>query len=192
MKQYKIVIFLMVVASICTLLLSTANYAYEKASDIFNVRLYKTILDLFEIPAQEEQIRSIFNDNFEIKKIGNTLYYISKTVDSGTILFKTEGPGLWSVIEILLAVDPSFETLYGLRVLAQAETPSLGGRIAEVEFQERFRGVEIRPELRIVKFASAVNEVDAVTGASKTSEALEKIINSSIKDLDRDFGREGS
>ena len=192
MKQYKIIIFLMIVASICTLLLSTANYAYEKASDIFSVRLYKTILDLFEIPAQEEQIRSVFNDNFEIKKIGNTLYYISKTVDSGTIVFKTEGPGLWSVIEILLAVDPSFDTLYGLRVLAQAETPGLGGRIAEIEFQERFRGVEIRPELRIVKFASAVNEVDAVTGASKTSEALEKIINNSIKDLDKVFGREGS
>jgi Na+-transporting NADH:ubiquinone oxidoreductase subunit C len=192
MKQYKIVIFLMIVASICTLLLSTANYAYEKASEIFSVRLYKTILDLFQIPAQEEQIRSVFYDNFEIKKIGNTLYYISKTVNTGTIVYKTEGPGLWSVIEILLAVDPSFETLYGLRILAQAETPGLGGRIAEVEFQERFRGVEIRPELRIVKFASAVNEVDAVSGASKTSEALEKIINSSIEDLDRVFGREGS
>ena len=192
MKQYKIIIFLMIVASICTLLLSTANYAYEKASDIFSVRLYKTILDLFEIPAQEEQIRSVFNENFEIEKIGNTLYYISKRVNSGTIVYKTEGPGLWSVIEILLAVDPSFDTLYGLRILAQAETPGLGGRIAEVEFQERFRGVEIRPELRIVKFASAVNEVDAVSGASKTSEALEKIINSSIKDLDRVFGKEGS
>ena len=181
----------MILASICTLLLSTANFAFEKASEVFNIRLYAVILDLFEIPAAEEEIALAFEQNFEKREMGGKDYYISTNKVPGTVVFKSDGPGLWSTIEILLAVNPDFETLYGFRVLAQAETPGLGGRISEIEFQERFRGVEIRPELRIVKFASGANEVDSITGASKTGEALEKLINRSIHELDSALGREG-
>ena len=191
MKPVKLIVFLMILSSICTLLLSTANFAFEKASEVFNIRLYAVILELFQIPAAEEEIASVFEQNFEIRKMGGKDYYISKEVYPDTVVFKNEGPGLWSTIEILLAVNPDFESLYGLRVLAQAETPGLGGRISEIDFQERFGGVELRPELRIVKFASASNEVDAITGASKTAEALERLINRSIQELDSAFGREG-
>lgn len=191
MKPVKLIAFLMILASICTALLSTANFAFEKASEVFNIRLYAVILELFQIPAAEEEIAQVFEQNFEIRKMGGRDYYISKKVTPGTVIFKNAGPGLWSTIEILLAVNPDFESLYGFRVLAQAETPGLGGRISEIEFQERFRGVELRPELRIVKFASGTNEVDSITGASKTGEALEKLINRSIRELDSAFGGEG-
>ena len=105
-------------------------------------------------------------------------------------MFKVDGPGLWSRIEILLAVHPDFDQLYGLRVLSQAETPGLGGRIAELEFQERFRNAGIRPVIRIVKFASAPNEIDAVTGASMTAKSLERIINKGVKQMDQAFKKE--
>jgi Na+-transporting NADH:ubiquinone oxidoreductase subunit NqrC len=191
MKPVRLIAFLMILASICTVLLSTANFAFEKASEVFNIRLYAVILELFQISAAEEEIAQVFEQNFEIRKIAGKDYYISKKVTPGIVVFKNAGPGLWSTIEILLAVQSDFESLYGLRVLAQAETPGLGGRISEIEFQERFRGVELRPELRIVKFASGANEVDSITGASKTGDALEKLINRSIEQLDSAFGREG-
>ncbi len=196
MKNIKMLIFLMVLSSLCVLLLGGANVLYRKASSIFNVRLYALILDLFDIPIKtespeekptKEEIKNTFLNNFEIKNIGDKTYYISKTKDRGVIVFKTSGPGLWSTIEILLAVYPNFEKLYGLRVISQAETPGLGGRIAEKSFQSRFKDVEITPQLRIVKFASAPNEVDAITGASKTSKALEVIINKAIKETKHAF-----
>jgi len=190
-KNLRMILFLMITATICTLILSTANYAFEKASEIFNIRLYKAILDEYEIPVEnEEAIKSTFLENFDKNKIGNTIYYISKTKNKNSVVFKAEGPGLWSRIEILIAVDANFENMLWLDVQAQAETPGLGGRISEEEFQNRFNGVEIRPELKIVKFASGSNEVDAVTGASMTSNFLEKIINTGIKELDQAFGRE--
>lgn len=187
MKNVRMIIFLLIISSLCTGLLTGAQQAYEKASAVFNVRLYKTILDLFEIPAGEEEITEIFSENFETREIGKRVYYISKTKEAGAVVFKADGPGLWSRIEILLAVYPDFEKLYGMRVLAQAETPGLGGRITELEFQERFSGVEIRPELRIVKFASAANEVDAITGASMTAKSLERIVNRGIREMDQAF-----
>ena len=190
-KPVRLVLFLMILASICTLLLSTANFAFEKASEVFNIRLYAVILELFEIPASEDEVSVVFEKNFEIQNLGGRNYYVSTRANPGTVVFKNDGPGLWSTIEILLAVNPDFESLYGFRVLAQAETPGLGGRISEMEFQDRFRDVEIRPELRIVKFASGANEVDSISGASKTGEALERLINSSVRELDSAFGREG-
>jgi Na+-transporting NADH:ubiquinone oxidoreductase subunit C len=191
MKDFKVILFLGIVATICAMLLSGVDIASRRASAIFNRRLYQDILEKFKIPVKEgETIEGKFTENFKIKTIGSTIYYISKEKEKGAVIFKTQGPGLWGNIEVLLAVNPDFEHLLWLKVLAQTETPGLGGRIAEKEFQARFNNVELRPELKIVKFASGPNQVDAVTGASMTSRALEKLINKAIRELDQAFGRE--
>ncbi len=181
------ILFLIVLSTVCTLLLSSAQLAYNSASAMFNVRFYRVILDLFEIEAPEEMTEQVFMENFDIMTVGGTVYYISKIKEPGTVAFKSEGSGLWSRIEVLLAVTADHEKLYGMRVLSQAETPGLGGRISEIEFQESFRGVEIRPQLEIVKFASQPNEVDAITGASRTAQSLEKIINKGVAGMDKAF-----
>jgi Na+-transporting NADH:ubiquinone oxidoreductase subunit C len=187
-KEIRMLLFLMILATLCTLLLGSANLAFQKASAVFNRRLYAVILEKYGIPFDKETIEATFSSHFETKKIGNTVYYVAKK--QGAIVFKAQGAGLWSIIEVLLAVSADLERMEWLAVLVQAETPGLGGRIAEEEFQARFTGVEIRPQLNIVKFASGPNEVDAVTGASKTSEALEQIINNAIKELDQAFGKD--
>ncbi|MBU8920522.1 MAG: FMN-binding protein [Bacteroidales bacterium] len=189
MKNVKIILFLVITSTLCTLLLAGAQLGYEKASTVFNVRLYGTILELFGIEAAEDDIEKVFLENFEIRTVGSTVYYISRTVEKGAVVFKTIGAGLWSQIELLLAFSPGFEKMYGLRVISQAETPGLGGRITEIEFLERFRGVEVRPELKVVKFASRPNEVDAITGASVTSRSVEKIINRGVIEMDKAFGK---
>lgn len=187
MKNARMIVFLVVLSSLCTLILTGAQIGYEKASSVFSVRLYRTILDLFDIPAAEGGVEEVFHENFDTAVIGDRTYYISKEKEKGSIVFRTVGAGLWSQIEVLLAVAPGRDSLYGFRVISQAETPGLGGRITEIEFQERFRGVRIRPALRVVKFAAQPNEVDAITGASVTSRSIEKIINSGIAEMDKAF-----
>lgn len=176
---------LLAIASVCTLLLAGAQIAYENAAHIFNIRLYGTILELYSIEAEEPQWETIFLENFDSKTKGETTFYTHK--ETGSIVFKTEGPGLWSMIEIVIAVDAKKEKLLGMRVISQAETPGLGARIEEIPFQERFRGVEIRPSLKIVKFAMMSNQVDAISGATKTSDYLEIIINKAVAVLDSSY-----
>ena len=178
MKDLKMVLFLLILSSLCALVLGGTEVFYEKASVIFNLRLYQSVLELFNQETPIEEVDAAFSGKFSFDSHGGRDYFLEK--ETGVVVFKADGPGLWSRIEILLALNPDFESLYGLKVLSQAETPGLGGRIAEPEFQESFRGIEVVPSLRIVKFASAANEVDAVTGASKTCEALEKIINKAV------------
>ena len=184
-SELKMTFFLLATTTACTLLVAGANLAYDRASVVFNLRLYKTILELFEVPLESGEVETVFSEHFESIPVGGGTFYRSKKKNPGTLVFKSEGPGLWSQIDLLLAVDPDRESLYGLRVVSQAETPGLGGRIAEEGFQTAFAGTDIRPTLRIVKFAMAGNEVDAVSGATKTSTAVEQIINQGINHLDR-------
>lgn len=188
-KEARMLLFLMALATLCTLLLGSANLAFQKASAIFDRRLYRVILEQSEIPFEETEVEAAFATHFETRKIGNTTYYVAADPEERIIVFKTHGPGLWSTIELLLAVSPDLERIEWLTVLAQAETPGLGGRIAEGEFQQRFRGVELRPQVKVVKFASGPNEIDAITGASMTSTAVEKIINHAVRELDLAFDR---
>jgi RnfABCDGE-type electron transport complex G subunit len=186
-SELKMTIFLLATTTACTLLLAGTNLAYEHASIIFNVRLYKTILDLFEIPVPGNEVEAVFAENFETIPTGSGTFYRSNKTNPGAIVFKSEGPGLWSQIDLLLAVNPDRGSLYGLRVISQAETPGLGGRIAEEEFQNSFAGVDVRPSIHVAKFAMAGNEVDAISGATRTSTAVEKIINQGINRLNRDI-----
>jgi len=188
MKTFKIVIFLMVLSTVCTLFLATGNYAYEKFSAIFNVRLYGTILEMFEKDVPEDRVEEVFLDNFDITTVGDTTYYISKgELEAGTVVFKHDGPGLWSNIEILLAIKANRKNLYKMRIVSQAETPGLGARIVEEDFLQQFDDVAIRPEVKLVKFSSKPNEVDAVSGATNTSNFLQIIINKGIEKMDMAF-----
>ncbi|MCP4176524.1 MAG: FMN-binding protein [bacterium] len=187
MKERKMIIFLLTLSTVCVLFLCSADFAYKKAANIFNVRLYKVINNMFDIKSNDGDTEKVFLENFKIKNVGGETYYISKKINPGVIIFKAKGPGLWSQIEILLSVYPSYKKLYGLRVISQNETPGLGGRISEIAYQKQFSNKSIVPDLRIVKFASKPNEVDAVTGATATSDSLQDIINNGIKRVEQVF-----
>ncbi len=184
-SELKMTLFLLATTTACTLLLAGANLAYERAAVIFNIRLYRTILDLFEIPLEGREVEPVFAEHFETIPTGSGPFYRSKKTNPGAMVFKSEGPGLWSQIDLLLAVNPDRQSLYGLRVVSQAETPGLGGRITEEGFQNSFAGVDVRPAVRVAKFAMADHEVDGISGATTTSTAIERIINQGISKLDR-------
>ena len=106
MKDLKMIFFLLVLFSLCSLLLTGAQTAYDKASTVINRRLYGTILELYEIGYEEETVEETFIENFEIQEVGKSVFYISKEVQKGSVAFKTKGPGLWNLIEVLLVGRP--------------------------------------------------------------------------------------
>lgn len=183
MKDAKLIIFLLAIFTICTLLLSFAQFFYDKASVVFNRRLYAEILNLYDIEHTFATVDNDFAESFSTIQTGGKTYYISENDNPRTIGFKTEGAGLWSTIEIFVSVKIEEEKIFGLLVLSQGETPGLGARISEPQFLDTFHDLDINPEVKIVKFSMASNEVDAISGATKTSSALEIIINKGISEL---------
>jgi Na+-transporting NADH:ubiquinone oxidoreductase subunit C len=97
--------------------------------------------------------------------------------------------GVWDVIEGIVVLTPDLSRIVNITFLEHKETPGLGARIEEKWFTDQFRGISIaweeEPDKRIVigpsKDLDATNRVDAITGASQTSLALNKLLNSELE-----------
>ncbi len=97
------------------------------------------------------------------------------------------GPGLWGTITGIVAVDATVDRIAGLQIVSHNETPGLGGRIDEQWFKSQFAGEKIPSSGIRVRVGtgkgdgdSENGEVDAVTGASRTSQSIETLVNGQI------------
>lgn len=90
-----------------------------------------------------------------------------------------EGSGYQDTIGLLYGFDPSCRLVVGMEILESRETPGLGDRIfKDPVFVGAFRELAIEPEIELVKEgASAPNQVDGITGAAISSQAVVRIIN---------------
>ena len=103
--------------------------------------------------------------------------------------FRFRGLGFWGPVEGILAVSPDLSRTVGFVVLEQSETPGLGGRIEEPVFTDQFRqGITVSPNPggQFLRMGSAGTpdpdgrQVDAVTGATQTSMAMERVLNEQL------------
>ena len=110
------------------------------------------------------------------------------------ILFS--GSGLWGTITGVLAVNRDASRIVGLDIVSHNETPGLGGRIDEPWFKEQFRGEGMTAEgIKVTRGGMGDPDhdngrVDAITGASRTSDALESMLNKYIIRLRASLGLE--
>jgi Na+-transporting NADH:ubiquinone oxidoreductase subunit C len=111
------------------------------------------------------------------------------------VAVQVTGAGLWGPITAILAADPAVQRVKGMDVLDQQETPGLGGRIGEAWFTSQFAGEKVGPQGTIaVRQGSGKgdqdkenSQVDAVTGASRTSDFVQSLVNSALKAI-KDLG----
>ena len=93
------------------------------------------------------------------------------------------GQGFADTIELLIGLDASGETITGLFVLAQKETPGLGDFITG-KWREQFAGKKTLAPLTVVKKMPgtvADSEIAAVTGATISSESVKNIVNAAVE-----------
>lgn len=141
------------------------------------------ILNAFDISYNKSNIVDIFRKNVRSRSAGDMTIYNST---GGLRAIELEGSGLWDVIRIVVSFNSSLTKIHRVVIIYQEETPGLGGRITEPKFLAQFKGKDITNGIRIVKrVRNPVNEVNAITGATLTSKALEKIINTGIKGIKR-------
>ena len=92
-----------------------------------------------------------------------------------------EGAGFQDNIKLIYGFDPVTRRIVGMRVLESRETPGLGDRIfKDPDFVAEFGSLAVDPEVHLVKgTGTGENEVDAITGATISSKAVVKIVNTS-------------
>lgn len=191
-KILSMILFILILGSILTTaLVAVDQITKEPIERNKKLKLQKGILLSLAVEFDEKDKNDIaekFSDDGDIEEIEapgesekTVKFYRSKA--SGDIAFKVKGKGAQEAIEATIALSPDFEKVRGLSIVDQKETPGLGGRIEEKEFLDKFKGKVVTNGLSITSpgKAAADNEVDGITGATLTCDALEKLLNSEIK-----------
>jgi electron transport complex protein RnfG len=97
---------------------------------------------------------------------------------------KSSGQGYADKIELLVGLDAEAEIISGLFVLDQKETPGLGNKVVDTEWRGQFIGKPAAGALSVTKSgASSPLEIDAVTGATISSDAVVQIVNTALADV---------
>ena len=123
-----------------------------------------------------------------IKKDLKTSYYnlFRVTLESKLAgwVVKANGQGYADKIELIIGLNPSADTITGLFVLQQKETPGLGNKITFPRWRNQFIRKKTNTPLVVTKGKSqAPNAIDAVTGATISSRSVTGIVNRTIGDV---------
>jgi electron transport complex protein RnfG len=118
---------------------------------------------------------------------GNKIYSVFQAKTDGETdgwVIKASGQGYADRIELLVGVDAEAATITGLFILDQKETPGLGNRIMEPAWRNQFNNKPTQQQMKAVKTkASALNEINAITGATISSKAVCDIVNQTLNNL---------
>ncbi len=91
------------------------------------------------------------------------------------------GQGFADRIELLVALNRAGDTITGLYIVDQKETPGLGDFITKEKWRAQFAGKPATKRLSVTKTgAQRPEQVDGVTGATISSEAVVTIVNAAI------------
>ena len=160
------------------------------------IKLQKIVLEVLGIEPEagtiDIRVREIFEGRVRVEEGEERVLYRGFAGDGKTLTgyaFPLVGPGFWGPIYGVMAVDPELERVIGVAFYRHSETPGLGGRISEGWFREQFKGKRLLSVgkdgryfyLRPPGTATAVNEVDAITGATGTSRAVERLIDRGLR-----------
>lgn len=101
--------------------------------------------------------------------------------DLAGYVIKTTGKGFHGDIDMMVAIDKDGK-IAGIKILADVETPGVGAKIENPEFQAKFKDKPTDDSLKVVKTkASAANEVEGISGATISSNAVTAAVNDVVK-----------
>jgi len=158
------------------------NEALEKVPE-----LVLSADNLAKIQDKQQNLK-ITSQQIAVKKPAKTAYYsVYETSLNGKRegwVIKSKGQGYADKIELLVGVDANAEKITGLYILDQKETPGLGNKIAEEKWRGQFLGKETDLALRATKAgAKSPEEINAVSGATISSNSVCAIVNTAMTDL---------
>lgn len=173
----------------------------------FVYQVLKPIQDANVALDQKKQILNSLNirnlDNATAEADYNKMLVSEKNVKNGTIytfnidsqikyVFSVKGMGLWGGINGFIAVDADKSTVFGAYFNHESETAGLGAEIKDNrKWQEQFRGKELftkgnRDAIALSvqkKVTDSKTQVDAVTGATLTSNGVAAMMTDKEKGL---------
>ncbi|MBI9097143.1 MAG: FMN-binding protein [Spirochaetaceae bacterium] len=175
--KIKMVLFVLILGTILSsALISVNTFTTPLIERNQAVKLQKTVLSAFGYSYDADNLDEMYNKNITALGEGETLHYKG---ENGLIAFPYKGKGFQGEITGIIAMEADIQTISGLAILSQVETPGLGSRIGEESFLSQFPGQKFSPELVFTSAGNAEsqNEIDGISGATLSSKAIINILN---------------
>ena len=161
------------------------------------IKMERIVLEVLGIELEPgtagTQVSEIFGKRIQVEEAEGRVLYRGFAEDGKTLIgyaFPLFGPGFWGPLYGIMAVDPGLERVIGVAFYRHSETPGLGGRITEDWFKDQFAGKRLLPAAKDRRYfylvpagtSKAENDLDAITGATGTSRAVERLVDQNIRD----------
>jgi len=183
------VIFSFVVCVFFVFFLALANdLTKDRVASNRRLAERSAVLRALGVPfADKTEVDSVYER--ELQTFDSTVGKVYRSVKDGRPRYAVNfsGAGLWGTISGVIAFDSTVDRIIGLEIVSHNETPGLGGRIDEPWFKDQFKnerlsaaGVRVRQGTGKGDADPDNGEVDMVTGASRTSQSIETIVNAQI------------
>lgn len=158
------------------LLLAARSWSAPAIERYRETRLKFSVLAAAGVSAPAEGLASAFDEHVREQWAGGLVIF---RVDDSLLVYEFTGRGLWGMIEGVITFDTAVTRIGSVRILAQEETPGLGSRITEEEYLATYRDKDVTSPLGMaLRHASeGPNEVDAISGATLSSQALLDAVN---------------
>jgi len=102
-----------------------------------------------------------------------------------------QGAGFQGIIKVVVGLDPKAQTITGMTVVEQSETPGLGSNITQDHWRSQFAGKAASDPLEVVKGApSRPYHIHAITAATISSKAVVSIVNNELARVRQRLARE--
>jgi Na+-transporting NADH:ubiquinone oxidoreductase subunit C len=190
------ILYMFAITFACTAIV-TGIYAANENRIALNekTKLSKVILNVLDIkaPLADKEVIRTFKNRVQQRSLDGRLYYRGMSQDGKSVIgyaFPLQGAGLWGQIYGMMGVDTHLKKVLGVAFYKHSETPGLGGRITEPWFVDQFKGkgLELGGKKDMYFYlvpqgeATGPHEVDAITGATLTSNGVERFMNRDLKE----------
>jgi len=155
-----------------------------KGNFVKTVHLDISPQEALEAPERKKALQAALESQVDFSYADSTI--IAKRGDRRiAYLLPEEFPGFKTFIELMLALDPSFEIL-GLEIMEHEEDPGLGGEIEQPYFKNQFKGKSFEKvkELEVVKEPLPEEYRRSLEKKGGISEEAVREIRSKYKDHD--------
>ena len=176
------VLFIVVLGVVSVaMLLAAQNYSAPAVKRFRETRLKTNILTAAGIAWTQADFQDVFGQRVSEETRGGLTWYVADSL----VIYEFKGRGLWGMIEGIATFDSALTHIVSVRVLSQEETPGLGDRIKEPDYLATYKDrTAAEPlELALRHKAEQPNEVDAISGATLSSQALMAIVGATAARL---------
>lgn len=178
MKDYiKLAGTLCLITLICALCLAGVN------------ALTKDAIEKASLEAQNNALKAILPEAADFNEVEEGIFEGTDGELTVGYCVNTTASGFGGDISMMVGVKPD-GSIAGIEILSHGETPGLGAKCEKDDFKSRFGGKSY--PLSVIKSgAASQNQINAITGATITSNAVTSSVNGAVEKLQAEGLLEG-